>query len=370
MISRQMKNGKKTMDYYLLLTVIALVAAGVVFVYSASYYTAEKQFGNAFFFVFKQLTGAVIGAVACWLIAAMNLERLTKAALPLLIISIVLLGLVFIPGIGVEVYGAKRWLNLGLFTFQPSELAKFAFVIYAAGVLSKDKFKSGSLKKALPVLLAGCVICVLVILEPNMSITVCIGLTMLSMLYIGGLKVKYFLALLVPAVLLIPLLILLEPYRLLRLLAFLDPWASPKEEGYQLIQSFYALANGGWFGVGLFNSTQKLQFLPFAESDFILAVIGEEVGFVGCSLLILMCLFVVYRGIKIALNAPSLYYSLLAYGITSVFAIQTLINIAVVTGSIPPTGLPLPFVSCGSSSLIVFLGGVGILLNVSKKTKY
>lgn len=369
MLKKPFANSKKHIDYYLLIAVSLLVAAGILFVYSASFYVAEKQFGNKFFFVFKQLTGAALGALVCWILANLKLDKLQKRyALPLLGISIVLLGLVFIPGIGVESYGAKRWIGLGSFTFQPSELAKFAFVIYSAGVLSSDKHKNGSLKKSLPVLLAGTVVCLLVILEPNMSITVCIGLTMLAMLYVGGLKLKYFVAILIPVLLLVPLLIIMEPYRLLRLLAFLDPWASPKEEGYQLIQSFFALGNGGWFGVGLFNSTQKLQFLPFAESDFILAVIGEEIGFVGCSLLLLIYLFVVYRGIKIALNAPSLYYSLLAYGIVSIIAIQTLINVAVVTGSIPPTGLPLPFISCGSSSLIVFLGGIGILLNISKQT--
>jgi cell division protein FtsW len=165
---------------------------------------------------------------------------------------------------------------------------------------------------------------------------------------------------------LVPLLILMEPYRLNRLAAFLNPWASPLKEGYQLIQSFFALGSGGWFGVGLFNSRQKYNFLPFAESDFIFSIIGEELGFVGCVVVIAVFLLIIIRGFKIAVSAPDRFSCYLATGISSIIAIQLLINIAVVTGSIPPTGLPLPFLSAGSSSLLVFMAATGILLNISK----
>jgi len=170
-------------------------------------------------------------------------------------------------------------------------------------------------------------------------------------------------------ILLVPLLILAEPYRLARLSAYLDPWASPKGEGYQLIQSFYALGSGGWFGVGLFNSRQKFDFLPFAESDFIFAVIGEEIGFVGCVVILVLFIVIVYNGIKIAKNANSRFECYLASGISSVIAVQTLLNVAVVTGTIPPTGLPLPFVSSGGSSLVVFMSAVGVLLNIDRNSK-
>lgn len=191
-------------------------------------------------------------------------------------------------------------------------------------------------------------------------------MVMLIMLIIGGMRAKHFLLILIPAICLVPILIIIEPYRLQRLVAFLDPWASPKEEGFQLIQSLYALGSGGLFGVGLFNSRQKYLFLPFSESDFIFSIIGEELGFVGCVLVIIIYGTIIWKGIKIALNATDRLGCYMAAGITSVIAVQLLINIAVVTGSIPPTGIPLPFMSAGGTSLMVFMGAVGILLNISK----
>lgn len=192
-----------------------------------------------------------------------------------------MLALVFVPGIGRSNYGATRWIGIGSVTIQPSELAKYGFVIFASAYMSEHMDAMRTFKGMLPVLAAGGAVCALIILEPNMSVTMCVGLLMLAMIFLGGMKMRWFLVILVPALVAVPVLILMEPYRLLRLSAFLDPWASPKDEGYQLIQSLYALGNGGWFGTGLFRSRQKYRFLPFAESDFILSVIGEEFGFVG-----------------------------------------------------------------------------------------
>ena len=183
-----------------------------------------------------------------------------------------LLALVLTP-LGKEVYGAKRWLGIGSFTIQPSDISKLAFVVFASSYLSKDISRIRTLKGSLPVLIAGGITCLLIIAEPNMSITVCVGLIMLSMLFIAGMKIKHFALIFIPIILVIPLLIIIEPYRLKRLTAFLDPWSSPKGEGYQLLQSLYSLGSGGLFGVGLFKSRQKMRFLPFAESDFILSII-------------------------------------------------------------------------------------------------
>jgi cell division protein FtsW len=232
--------------------------------------------------------------------------------------------------------------------------------------MSENRDKMKTFKGLLPVLITGGATCVLIILEPNLSITICVGLTMLTMLFVGGARLKHFILIFIPIMALVPLLILMEPYRLNRLAAFLHPWASPLKEGYQLIQSFFALGSGGWFGVGLFNSRQKYNFLPFAESDFIFSIIGEELGFVGCVVVIAVFLLIIIRGFKIAVSAPDRFGCYLATGISSIIAIQLLINIAVVTGSIPPTGLPLPFLSAGSSSLLVFMAATGILLNISK----
>lgn len=208
--------------------------------------------------------------------------------------------------------------------------------------------------------------CVLIILEPNMSITMCVMLLMFAMLFIGGARMKHFAFLLIPVAALVPVLIILEPYRLDRLMAFLNPWESPLEEGYQLIQSFYALGSGGLFGLGLFNSRQKYLFLPFSESDFIFSVIGEELGLFGCVMVISAYLVIIYRAVRIAKNSNDRFGCYLSAGIAAIIAIQTAINIAVVSGSIPPTGLPLPFVSAGTSSLVVFCAGIGVLLSVER----
>ncbi|HIT77753.1 MAG TPA: putative lipid II flippase FtsW [Candidatus Limihabitans stercoravium] len=352
-------------DKILLFSVAALVVIGLVFVYSASFYTAELSYGNRYFFLIKQLTGAIVGAVALTVMCFVKVDLLKRFYIVGVIVSVVLLALVFVPGIGVENYGAKRWIGFGSFSFQPSEIAKFAFVLFSACHLSgrlKGRFTS-----YIPTIVVGGVFCLLIIAEPNMSVTMCMGGVMMSMLFVGGMKGKHFAAMIVPCVALVPVLILMEPYRLLRLLAFLDPWASPKDEGYQLIQSLYALGSGGFFGVGLFNSRQKYRFLPFAESDFIFSVIGEETGVFGCLIVMTLFCIVIWRGVRIAVNARDRFRCYLASGITAVIAIQTMINFAVVTGSIPPTGLPLPFISYGGTSLVVFMTAIGVLLALSRE---
>lgn len=353
-------------DYILLFAVLALVCIGLLFVYSASNYSAQNDFGNPYYFVIKQAVGAFLGLIAMIAAFFIDVEKLKKVALPLIIISFVMLGLVFVPKIGVENYGAKRWINLYFFTFQPSEIAKFAYVLFCAWYVSLAKVDMNKFKYSLPIFGIGLLGCVLIILEPNMSITVCFGLLMLVLAYVGGTNFKTMLLIILPLAVVFPLLIVMEPYRMERLLAFIDPWKSPKDEGYQLIQSLYALGSGGWFGVGLFNSRQKLEFLPFAESDFIFSIIGEELGLFGALIVILLFFVIIYRGVRLAVNAETKYKSMLASGISAVIALQTLINLAVVTGSIPPTGLPLPFISYGGTSLVMFMFAAGVLLNLSK----
>ena len=202
-----------------------------------------------------------------------------------------------------------------------------------------------------------------------MSVTMCVGVVVLIMLFVGGCDYKHFLVMAIPVVVGVIALILMEPYRVKRLMAFIDPWASPLGEGYQLIQSYYALGSGGLFGLGLFNSRQKYLFLTFSESDFILSIVGEELGFVG--IVSILCIFIVitYQGLKIAKNANTRFDSYLALGITAVIAVQTLLNVAVISGSIPPTGIPLPFVSNGGTSLMCFMAGIGLLENIASKSQ-
>ena len=353
----------------IVLLVLILVGFGCLMVYSASFYSAEYHYGNKYFFLFKQILGVILGIVAMFFFSFVDYHLLKKYKYWIVAISIILLVLVFVPGLGMESYGAKRWISLFGFSIQPSEIAKFALVIFIAGFLSENHEKAKTLKGLFPVLIVAGVICLLTMLEPSMSVTMCIGFVTLFMLIIGGMSKKHTLMFSMPAAAVVPLLIVLEPYRLKRLMAFIDPWASPQGEGFQLIQSLYSLGSGGWFGVGLFNSRQKYLFLPFAESDFILSIIGEEIGFFGVC--VLMCVFfaLIFKLIQIALNAKDRFGAMLACGVAFIIGIQTLLNIAVVTGSIPPTGLPLPFISSGGTSVYVFMAGIGICLNVLKQSQ-
>lgn len=351
------------------LIVLGLGIFGCIMVYSASSYVAEYRYGNPYFYLTKQIVGVALGAVAMFVFSKINYQKLKKFKWAGIIISIILLALVFIPVVGVENYGARRWINLGFFTIQPSEFAKFAFVLFAAAYLSENYEKVGKFKTLLPVLAVGTLFCFLIILEPNMSITMCMGLIMLFMLFVGGARMKHFMILGVPAAAAVPVLILIEPYRIQRFMAFLNPWANPQGEGFQLIQSLYSLGSGNLFGVGLFNSRQKYMFLPFSESDFIFSIIGEELGFFGATVLILVFAVLIFLLVKVAKNSRDRFGALLALGIASVIAIQVIINLCVVTGMIPPTGLPLPFISAGSTSIIVFMSAIGVCLNVNKNSR-
>ena len=356
-------------DVLFLAAVLLLAAYGVVCVYSASSYNAQVQYGDEWFFARKQFIGFLIGTLLFVAAGIFDYRKLRRAGLPALCVSLVLLALVFVPGVGKSNYGATRWIGFGSFTIQPSELAKLGFILFAAGYFAKDPARMVTLKGCLPVLGAGLFVCVLILLEPNMSVTMCMGAVMLGMLFLAGCSKKALACIIVPVLFAVPALILAEPYRLQRLSAFMDPWASPKEEGYQLIQSLYGLSNGGLFGVGLFQSRQKYRFLPFSESDFILSVIAEETGFVGVVCLFALIGFIAWRGFRIAARCGNFYGFLLAGGITLAFAVQSALNALVVSGCIPPTGLPLPLVSAGNTSLIVTMAGMGVVWSVSRHTR-
>lgn len=352
-----------------LFLVILISVLGIVFIYSASNYVAEKDYGNKFYFVRKQLVGLVIGIGFMIFCLKFDYQILKRGGIWYYVFSMVLLALVFVPIFSVEVYGAKRWIRLVFFTIQPSEIAKFCYIIFVAGYFGKDPDRARSLKSIILPVLLGVLMCLMIILEPNMSITMCVAMLMIGLLFAVGVKKRFMLMLIVPVILAVPLLIIIEPYRLNRLSAFLNPWSSPKGEGYQLIQSLYALGSGGWFGVGLFNSRQKFKFLPFAESDFILSVIGEELGFLGVCVLFLAFALLIVFGFITAKNTKSVFSFVLVVGITLIYAIQVFINALVVTGSIPPTGLPLPLISSGNTSLVMYLGAFGLMINIYRKER-
>lgn len=362
------KSKSSKFNFVLFLLMLVLLVLGVLFVYSASFYSAEITYKDKFFFLKKQLFGIVVGFVFYFFFSFLDYHKLEKMKYFLLVLSFVLLGLVFVPGIGLTNYGATRWIDLRFITFQPSEIAKFTFIIFAASKLSKSVETVKSFKGILLILLVGIIYCGLIIMEPNMSITICMACLMIVMLFLGGAKVKHFFMMILPAVLVVVLLIVVEPYRLRRLVAFVDPFASSKGEGFQLVQSILGISLGGAFGVGFFKSRQKYLFLPFAESDFIFSIIAEEIGFLGSIfvILIFVCMFLCIT--KISRKATDRFGFLLSAGIGSLILIQTFLNIAVVTGLVPPTGLPLPFISAGSTSIMIFMSMIGVVQNVHRQS--
>ena len=307
----------------------------------------------------------LIGLVTCCFI---NHKIYKKFYWIFYFVGLIFLILVFVPGLGKTSYGATRWIGFGSFTMQPSEIAKFCLVFFLAGYLC-DGDKLSKIKHILITLSLGGLYCVLIMLEPNMSITMCVAMTLIFMLFIGGMRLKVFGLMIVPAIALVVVLILIEPYRLSRLVAFINPWENPLDEGYQLIQSLYAIGSGGVWGVGLFNSRQAELFLPFSESDFIFSIIAVELGFVGCFILCLVFLVLIINIFKVGMKADNKFSTFLCFGIGAIISIQVILNIAVVTGSIPPTGLPLPFISAGSTSLLVFMSAIGVVLNVDRQSR-
>lgn len=360
------RHKKFSLSLFLLMMILLLI--GCVFVYSASFYSAEITYNDKFFFVKKQIIGIVVGFVCYIFFALFDYHKYQKLKWFFVAIALVMLGLVFVPGIGLTNYGATRWINLRFITFQPSEIAKLSFIIFASATLSKSSETVKSFKGILPVLFVGGLFCALIILEPNMSITICMALLVVVMLFVGGARFKHFAILSIPAILLVVLLVVVEPYRLKRLIAFIDPFASAKGEGFQLVQSLLGVSLGGAFGSGLFQSRQKYLFLPFSESDFIFAIIAEETGFVGALSLIIIFILLFIGIIKVAKNSADKFGALLSAGIGSLIMIQVLLNISVVVGLVPPTGLPLPFISAGSTSIMVFMSMLGIVQNVHKNS--
>ena len=243
-------------NFVLFVLMLALLLVGCVFVYSASFYSANLIYGDKFFFLKKQILGIAVGLLGFFFFTFFDYKKLEKLKWPFLVISIILLILVFVPGIGMTNYGATRWINLRVTTLQPSEIAKFAFIVFSSSLLSKSAEKVKSFKGIIPVLIVGAIFCFLIIIEPNMSITICMALLVVVMMFIGGARLKHFLILAVPAILLGVILIISAPYRLKRLVAFVDPFASSQNEGFQLVQSLLAVTLGGMFGSGIFNSRQ------------------------------------------------------------------------------------------------------------------
>ena len=343
-----------------------LVVGGLLMVLSASSISAFAEYGDPFRYFLRQLTYAIVGIGALVLTARMRYHAWKRLALPFLLVTAALLVVVLHPSHGVEAYGSSRWFQLGPITVQPSEIAKLAMVVFAAAVIEKKWGKLDDLGHlALPLLPVALVVCGMVMLQPDLGTTLIISSTLFVMLFIAGVRLRYLaLAGFVGSVVGMGL-IMSADYRRVRFLSFLHPWADAKNTGYQLIQSLIALGSGGWFGVGLGASRQKWAYVPNAHTDFIFSILGEELGLVGEIVVLAAFGMLIYAGIRIAASARDVFGRMLAGGIVAWFGLQALINLGAVTGLLPITGVPLPFLSYGGSSLVVSLAAVGILVNVA-----
>lgn len=367
MIGRNV-TAKQPPDLVIFGTTLALLVIGVVTVFSASYTTALSDFGDPYHYIKRQLIWAVLGIGALLVTMQIDYRALRRFAFLGLIVSIVLLGLVLV--IGSEVGGGRRWINLGPFSIQPSELAKVAMVNFMAAFIAAQggrirRFVQGFIA---PMSIVGFVF-LLILAEKDFGTAVAVAMNAVVMLFAGGANGWHLALIALSAAPGMWLLIKLEPYRWRRITAFINPWADPLDSGWNIIQSLYAIGSGGLFGLGLGAGRQKFAYLPEQHTDFIFAVLGEELGFIGAGTVVLLLFVFAWRGYRVALTAPDLFGSMLAVGLTSMIVLQALLNIGVVTGSLPVTGITLPLISAGGSSLLVTLAAIGILLNVSRAAK-
>jgi cell division protein FtsW len=358
---------RRDFDLWILITVLILLVIGVSMVYSASSYYALRIFGSKEYFLIRQLIWSVIGVFAMLFVSRLDYHRIAQFSPIMILASIVLLILVLIPGIGSEVNESRRWFNFGFASFQPSEMAKLSVILFFSFTLSKNSERLKYFWKGLvPYLLVIGVFDVLLMKEPHFSGTILITSVAVIILFCAGAKIWHFLVITVPTIPLFIYLIVTEEYRLKRVLTFLNPFEDPTDRGFQIVNSLYAIGSGGLFGKGIGQSIQKNLYIPEPHTDFIFSILAEELGFIGAVTVLLLFIVFIWRGIRIAMYAPDILGSLIAVGITSLIAVQVIINVAVVTSSMPTTGMPLPFFTYGGSSLAFLMVGIGILLNISR----
>jgi len=361
---------KATPDLILLIVTFTLLATGLIMVYSASAIWADYKFDDSFYFAKRQMLFAGVGIVTMFFIMNVDYWTWRTFAKMIIIICFVLLILVLIPGIGNVRNGSRSWIGVGAFSIQPSEFMKLAMIAFLAKFLSENQKKITSFRKGLmPSLGLVFLAFGMIMLQPDLGTgTVMVG-TSVVMIFIAGARIGHFVGLGLLGVIGFVGLVISAPYRIKRITSFLDPWEDPLGSGFQIIQSLYAIGPGGLFGLGLGQSRQKFFYLPEPQTDFIFAILAEELGFIGGSFVLLLFALLLWRGIRIALGAPDLYGSFLAVGIVAMVAIQVMINVGVVTGLMPVTGITLPFLSYGGSSLTLMLMAIGVLLNISKHSK-
>lgn len=357
-------------DYILLIGVILISVFGLVMIYSASYVWAEYKFNDPFKFVKNQAIFFVVGTFFMMMISRIDYHIYEKYVNRILLGCVLLLILVLIPGIGTVRNGSRSWFGIGSFGIQPSEFAKLGLIMFTAKYLYKNEKDLKQIKKGvLPILGLTLLIFGLIMLQPDFGTGMILVMSVIGLLFVGGVDFKFFLRLGLLGLAGIAGLIAVAPYRLERILSFLNPWKDPLGSGFQIIQSLYAIGPGGLFGYGLGNSRQKHFYLPEPQTDFIFSIISEEFGFLGIVIVVSLFLLIIYKGFQIARKSQDLFSKYIAFGITFQIAFQAVLNLCVVVGLLPVTGVTLPFLSYGGSSLLITLSSIGILLNISRKQR-
>lgn len=359
---------QKPFDFILFITVLIMLALGLVMVLSASAPSSLAETGDdSYAYVRTQTISAIMGIICMFIISKIDYKIYAKFYKLIYIASIIILLLVLVPGLGIAANGAKRWINIGFSSMQPSELTKIGIIVFYSAYLTKNKDKLKDLKlgffKPLSYLIP--IIAILILVQSHLSATIVIIAIACIMMLMAGTRLKYFLTLGSLAVVgggtalyLMATVFNMGTYRLKRIITFLNPWADMKGDGWQIIQGLYAIGSGGLFGTGLGESKQKYLYIPEPHNDYIFAVLAEELGFIGCVIVIILFAIFIWRGIVIAMKSPDMFGSLLAVGITTLVGIQAIMNIAVVTSSMPNTGVPLPFFSYGGTALLILLCAV------------
>lgn len=354
-------------DRTILLLTLILIAVGIGMIYSASAVMAQKRFGDSTYFLKRQMLWLAVGMVAFLVTGRSDLRVLRSWALPALLLGLVGVSAVLLPGLGVTINGARRWVKWGGLSLQPSELLKLGVILYLAHYAAKKGVRLEDFRRGfLPPLVVVGGLLGLVMLEPDLGTAAVIGLVTLGVLFVAGARLGHLALIGLIALPALYLMIARVGYRRQRLLSFLDPWSDPTGSGFQIIQSFLALGGGGTWGVGLGEGRQKLFYLPEPHTDFVLSMLGEELGFVGAAGIVLLLGLFVAKGFAIALASTDQFGRYLALGVSFMVAFHTLINVGAISGLLPTKGLPLPFVSYGGSSLVVNLVGAGFLLAVSR----
>lgn len=365
-----MPNSKAAPDFLLIAVTLTLLSIGLIMVYSASAVWASYKFDDAFYFAKRQLLFAGLGIGAMFIVMNIHYWTWRSWSKVLLLACFILLILVLIPGVGRVRGGASSWLGVGAFSIQPSEFVKMGLIIFLAKYLSENQKYVTTIKKGLvPTLSIVFLAFGLIMLQPDLGTGTVLVVTCMMMIFVAGGRIKHFVFIGIMGLIGFAGLIISAPYRIQRITSFMDPWQDPLGSGFQIIQSLYAIGPGGLLGFGLGQSRQKFQYLPEPQTDFIFSIVSEELGFIGAVFVLLLFCLLLWRGIRIAMGAPDLFGSLLAVGIIGMIAIQVMINIAVVTGLMPVTGITLPFLSYGGASLTLILVSIGVLLNISRFSK-